>query len=62
MPARCLPPEKTALNGEIRENIGERIREHDDLAGQIPLPERLAELAKQFGQSLDDRRTKPHED
>jgi len=59
MPARCLRPEKIALNRDIRANIGERLREHYNLARQIPLPERLAELAKQFGQPLDARRTKP---
>jgi hypothetical protein len=59
MPARCLRPEKIALNRDIRENIGERLREHYNLARQIPLPERLAELAKQFGQPLDARGKKP---
>jgi hypothetical protein len=57
--AGCLRPEEIALNRDIRANIGERLREHYNLARQIPLPERLAELAKQFGQPLDARRTKP---
>jgi hypothetical protein len=44
--AGCLRPEEIALNRDIRANIGERLREHYNLARQIPLPERLAELAK----------------
>jgi hypothetical protein len=58
MPVRCLPPEKAALNREIRARIGQRLKEHYDLAQQTPLPERLAELAKQFGQPLAERRSK----
>jgi hypothetical protein len=59
MLTRCHHPKKTALNRQIRDKIGERLRKHYDLERQTPLPKRFAELAMQFGQPLDDRRRKP---
>ena len=53
MPAKCASPETVILNREIRETIGRRLREHYDLAQRVPLPARLAELAKQFGQPIE---------
>ena len=52
MTAQCAPLETVALNREIRTRIGQRLREHYDLSQRIPLPTRLAELAKQFGQQI----------
>jgi hypothetical protein len=53
MPAKCATLETIALNREIRMRIGQRLREHYDLAQRIPLPARLAELANQFGQPIE---------
>ena len=52
MPAKCASEKTIALSREIRTHIGRRLREHYDLAQRIPLPTRLAELAKQFGQPI----------
>jgi hypothetical protein len=52
MPAKCAAEKTIALSREIRTHIGRRLREHYDLAQRIPLPTRLAELAKQFGQPI----------
>jgi hypothetical protein len=52
MPAKCAPIKTIALSREIRTRIGQRLREHYDLAQRVPLPARLAELAKQFGQPI----------
>ena len=54
MPVKCAPPETVALNREIWARIGQRLREHYDFAESMPLPARLAELAKQFGQPIDE--------
>jgi hypothetical protein len=59
MTAKCAPLETVALNREIRTRIGQRLREHYDLAQRIPLPARLAELAKQFGQSIEPDQSEP---
>jgi hypothetical protein len=59
MLVRCLPSESVATNREIRAHLGRRLREHYRLAQQIPLPERLAEIAKHFGQPIGDLETKP---
>jgi hypothetical protein len=58
MPAKCAPIETIALSREIRTRIGQRLREHYDLAQRIPLPARLAELAKQFGQPIEPDESK----
>jgi hypothetical protein len=54
MPAKCISPEAIALNREIRSHIGRQLRGHYDLAQRMPLPARLAELARQFGQPVPD--------
>ena len=41
MPAKCAPHETIALNREIRTRIGQRLREHYDLAQRIPFPHAL---------------------
>ena len=53
MPARSVPRETFALNREIRTRLGQRLRQHYDLAQRIPLSTRLAELAKQFEQTIE---------
>jgi hypothetical protein len=55
MPAKCVPLERIVLNREVRTHIGRRLREHYDLARRIPLPARLAELAEQFGQTIETK-------
>ena len=62
MPAKCASPETVILNREIRETIGRRLREHYDLAQRVPLPARLAELAKQFGQSIEPTESNHHKE
>jgi hypothetical protein len=58
MAAKCAPLETVRLN-QIRTRIGQRLREHYDLAQRIPLPARLAELAKQFGQPIAPVESEP---
>jgi len=53
MPAKCVLLKRIVLNREVRTHIGRRLREHYDLARRISLPARLAELAKQFGQTIE---------
>jgi hypothetical protein len=53
MTAKSGPLELVALNRGSNTN---RTAAHYDLAQRIPF---LAELPKQFGQPLDDRRSKP---
>ena len=60
MPAKCASVETVILNREIRETIGRRLREHYDLALRVPLPARLAELAKQFGQPIEPTESNHH--
>ena len=60
MPAKCASVETVILNREIRETIGQRLREHYDLALRVPLPARLAELAKQFGQPIEPTESNHH--
>ena len=59
MTAKCAPLETVALNREVRIRIGQRLREHYDLAQRIPLPARLVELAKQFGQPIEPVESEP---
>jgi hypothetical protein len=55
MPAKCAAEKTIALSREIRTHIGRRLREHYDLARRIPLPARPAELAEQFGQTIETK-------
>jgi hypothetical protein len=58
MPAKCASVKTIALSREIRTHIGQRLREHYDLAQRMPLPARFAELAKQFGQPIKPNESK----
>ena len=61
MPAKCASPETVILNRELFGKLSDGAsREHYDLAQRVPLPARLAELAKQFGQSIEPTESNHH--
>jgi Anti-sigma factor NepR len=45
--------EKVARNREVREALGQRLREHYDFAQRIAVPDHLAELVAQLEQRIE---------
>ena len=61
MPAKCAPHETIALNREIRTRIGQRLREHYDLAQRIPFPHALRNWPSSLVNKLRPTRAKARE-